>query len=591
MDRNYFSRLIFTPVRLLFPTNPLSDIEKLIFLTTLVGGFLLFTTNYVFDTDGYLFVSYADALIHGAKGLDSGVARYDIAYPLLLLLSGYPLHHSLIGIAIINMIMAILMPVLIYFTIRPVFPKGAYYVALASILSLVPFYYMKWIRPDHAYVFFTVLSVCFLSLFIDSKRAVYLYAMTLAIIAASLSRSAGNIFFPFFLFMAFWFVRGSLTKYVISAMLGLCIFSLYGYHRNQFFSQFGESASFNGGQTFQNLYVNSKEYGIHLSPDLGPNFKKITDNFYQAVLPHPSLASFITAKKNFPNEAFLKEHVYPYSPEEFVKHIYEVPSRDYYILLYEATPSDATFLKASWEVIRKYPWYPIAFATRNMWHLLYDPGFSHSRYNVNPYGRTGIHGAFPFDSKLDDYVIISPLHLHALQEILFDNFSHKPPIVEKMIRHLKNIYCDHYLQITKIGFFLMACTWIAVLIDLANRIYPSDKLGNIVYLLPRKMMPLVVAISLYLFLSMLIISVFVDPLLRFHNHLLPFKIMLAGLGVGVILHVLSQLAHPFFYGILLDQEDIHWEEEAVVFKEHRGRLALLVLMIVTLLVAWGMYIV
>lgn len=577
-----FKKSFFSPVRLITSADQMTDIEKLIFLATLFAGFFLFTANYVFDSDGYLFIRYMNALVYGAQYLNSDTARYDIAYPLLLWLSGYPYHHSFIGIALINAMMAILMPVLIYFTVKPVFPKGAYYIALAAIFSLAPFYYIKWFRPDQAYMFFTVLSVSLLSLFVDRKRSVYLYAMTLAVIAASLSRSAGNLFFPFFMGTAFLLVRGSLRKYIICIMVGVCVLSLYGYHRHQFFSQFGNRSSFNGGQTFQNLYVNSKEWGIHLSPQLGPAMKKITDDLYRAVLPRPSLSSFIRPEGNEVNEKFLNANVYPFSAQEFVHQIYEAPSNDYYDMIYGAASDDPLFFKAAWEIVRRYPWYPFAYTARNMWHLLYAPGFAHARYTVHRFSRIGIQEAFPFDHTSNPADLPAP----AIRELNFDTLPHKFSIVKTEIDFSRHIFCITYLRVTRILFFLMVISWIAVTLELLNRWLPSKKLQSLVNLLPKKLTPLAMAISLYLFLSMLIISVFVDPLLRFHNHLMPFKIMLAGLGLCTIIHVMKRPSSCSAY--LARQEVLSGNR--VHLWQHIRRMVLLVFLIITIFAAWSGYI-
>src|SRR3990167_1955553 len=573
----------FSPSRLFISTNPSSDILKLIFIATLFTGFFLFTSNYESDSDGSLFIRYAEALTHGVQYLNADVARYDIAYPFLLWLSGYTHYHSLIGITLIHAMMAILMPMLIYLTVRPAFARGAYYIALAAIFSLVPFYYMKWLRPDHTYMFLTVLSFCLLSLFIDKKRAAYLYAMTFAVIAASLSRSAGNIMFPLFITLAFLFGRGSVLKYVVCMMMMVGALSLYSHHRQQFFSSFGEKASFNGGQTFQNLYVNSREFGIRLSPDIGPAMKKLTDNLYQALLPQPALSSFIRPENNAAHAEFLQTYVYPFSVKAFMQQIYDVPCWDYNAMLYGATNSDALFFAASIEIIRSYPWYPVAYTARNMWHLLYRPGYAHTRYNVHPFSKTGIQDAFPFSN---DASYLESLPSRTVRELSFDNFDHKFHGIEKMMRAIRYVFCLSYLKVTKILFYFIAIAWIAAGIDLLSRCLSSKKLKALAdLLLPKKVVTaVIVAMSIYLLQSMLIISVFVDPMVRFHNHIIPFKIMLAGLGVGIFWQL---------YRGLLKRRGWGWQDEAPSAERSisQTKNAILVgCMITCLLAGWGIYI-
>lgn len=526
-----------------------NELVKLILIATLVGGFLLFSANLFYDNDSILLMSYTRALSQGKSYLDSAaIVRYDIAYPLLLILSGYTLHHSLIGITLINTAMGILMPILIYFTVKPLFPRGAYYTALVVIFSLSPFFYIKFIRPDHAYMFFSMLSIYLLSRFIDTKRAIFLYSMTMSLIVASLLRSAGNILLPCFILMAFLFARGAWKHCIICALMGALVFSVYLHHRHDFFSKYGQIASFNGRQTFQNLHVNSREYHILLSEELGPAMKAITDNLYQAVLPSPATSSFITSHGN-PVESydryvsdsdFLNAHVYPFSAKELTYQVYKHPCWDYNYMLYIASPNDALFLKASFEIIRHYPWYPIRYTARNMWYMLYDPGYEHSRYTLGRFSRTVIREAYPFDASTGNNANLSD---RAMREISFDNFSNKFSFQKKIISHLKKIYCEHYLTATKLIFYFMAIAWLAVMMDLINQYTSVKKFQSIVDLLPPKLTPLTLILTSYLFISVLIIGFFVDPLLRYHNHLLPFKIMLAGLGVCTLCHVIYQVWH------------------------------------------------
>jgi hypothetical protein len=41
------------------------------------------------------------------------------------------------------------------------------------------------------------------------------------------------------------------------------------------------------------IYLNSTEYGITLSEDIGPNMKQVTDDVYQATLPSPRDSEFL----------------------------------------------------------------------------------------------------------------------------------------------------------------------------------------------------------------------------------------------------------------------------------------------------------
>ncbi|TAK78987.1 MAG: hypothetical protein EPO11_00750 [Gammaproteobacteria bacterium] len=561
--------------RLFISTNPISNIQKLLFLSILLTSFFLFTSLYHLEPGGYLFIEYANALAFGKDHLTPNVSVRDIGYPLLLWMSGYPYHQSLIGIALINAIMAMLIPPLIYLITRPVLPKGSYYIALATIFSLSPFYYIKWIHHDHPYIFFTVLSLFFLCTFIDKKKSTYLYAMTFTVIIASLIRPAGNLFFIFFIATAFIFVRGSLLRYMICCIIAVLSLTIYTYHRHDFFDQYKPLQTYNGGQLFYNLYLNSTRYGITLSPELGPNMKKITDSLYQSTIKLEETSQY---------EKFLKLYVYPYNTNEFIKRVYTFPARYYLEMLYRFTKNDQTFMKASLEIIQKYPWYPFAYTARNSWYLLYKPGYAHTKYDINLFGKSNIQDAYPFDSK--DELELTSLSDRALRELDFDNFEHKPHIAFTLIHYVKSIFCKCYLFFTKLMFYLMTISWIAVFLKFGGRFFLNDKWKNLIELtLANKLDTYITVLTLYLFQSILMVAALVDPILRFHNHLIPFKIILASFGLVILIRLIKSSSHQT--NLVTDTM-----VENIIFSKRQKIISIFLLLLATvLLISWSEYII
>ena len=577
------SGLLLSPFQLLISRNQISDLQKLTFISTIMCGLFLFTANYYYDPGAHLFLIYAEALVHGKNYLIANVGQSDIAYPLLLVISGYTLHHSFIPIAIMNAFMAIMMPSLIYLTVRPVFPRGSYYIALATIFSLTPFFYVKYVHHDHPYIFFNVLSVCFLSLFIYTKKDRYLYAMTLAVIVGSLVRPAGNIEFPLFLVLAAYFSRGNSLKYFICIVLALSSLFLYKYHRHLFFDQFGNTASVTGAQTFYNLYLNSKMYGIHLGPELGPSMKEIIDDLYQYKLTSGSRKPDMTPKlgKDMPFERFYRDSIYPKKPKEFVDEVFNTPSWDFWQIMTErSTRDDKLFMNASLEIVKRHPFYPLEFTLRNSWLMLYKPGFAFGRYDLNGFSQTGIQDVYTFNRY--DVVRFEQMPQRALQEIQFDNLDKKPKWVNKFIVKLRNLYCEFYLGVMKLGLLLMAIAWSAVGINILRKLRRYSYLEDIAKLLPEEVTPITVSLTLYLFLNVAIISLFVDPMLRYHSHLLPFKIMLAGIGFCTLVHALLQK-----YKWQLPEIEI--AENAILSTQTNKINIGLICLVAGILLAWAAY--
>ena len=51
--------------------------------------------------------------------------------------------------------------------------------------------------------------------------------------------------------------------------------------------------------------------------------------------------------------------------------------------------NDQFFFNVAMEIARAYPLYIVKYATRNLWHALFDPGYATTRYNVQGYIYTG----------------------------------------------------------------------------------------------------------------------------------------------------------------------------------------------------------
>jgi hypothetical protein len=216
--------IVVTPVALFLPSKSWHvDAGKLALLGLGATTYFLFTSIYYFPAGADEFLYYARALAEG-KTLAPAVSQRDIGYPFLLLLSGYTLNGSFIGITLIEAAFAILMPVLVYWSIVRASPTVAFYTGIVSIVSLAPIYFFKWIHHDQAYIFFIILVISLLANFLQSRQYGFLYCFTFAALAASFTRPAGNLLFPVLLVIAYvmgWLAMAcetSCTCYLIPAM-------------------------------------------------------------------------------------------------------------------------------------------------------------------------------------------------------------------------------------------------------------------------------------------------------------------------------------------------------------------------------------
>ena len=98
---SYIVYLLY-PLFLFLPSKSVGrDIAKIWFLGLIVTGFFLFMGPFSLPGGGNHFPLYADAIAHGLK-LDPHYAQRDVGFPLLLLLTGYTLTGSFIGIALLQ---------------------------------------------------------------------------------------------------------------------------------------------------------------------------------------------------------------------------------------------------------------------------------------------------------------------------------------------------------------------------------------------------------------------------------------------------------------------------------------------------------
>ncbi|TAK74929.1 MAG: hypothetical protein EPO11_06280, partial [Gammaproteobacteria bacterium] len=275
-----------TPVAFFLPSRSSHiTIGKLALLGMLFTTFFLFTSAYNFPGGASHYPNWAEAIVHGTI-LPPSLAQREVGFPLLYILGGFTFTHSFIGITLILATFAILMSILVYLSLEWFSPAIAFYTALACIISLAPFTYMKFFYPDEAYMFFNLLSVTLLIRFIQSKgKFRLLYFFTLAALAASFTRTAGNLMYPLLLSIAYIMVRGSLRHYLICILIFALGTGIYQWHRYEIFDMRHQPSipSGKGMQILYSTYLFLGDFGVKLSPDFGPNTKRLFDKIREGL--------------------------------------------------------------------------------------------------------------------------------------------------------------------------------------------------------------------------------------------------------------------------------------------------------------------
>src|SRR5262249_3538980 len=147
----------------------------IVVLGLIATAFFLCTARPYFAGGAGSFLQYALAVVGGEKTTD--ILQRDIGYPLLLILTGYTVTGSLIGLIAAQAAMAVAAPLLVYQAVGTSHPRAALIAALMAIVSLVPYQTIKMIYPDTLYVFLALASALGYLWFIRSGRPVALYVM------------------------------------------------------------------------------------------------------------------------------------------------------------------------------------------------------------------------------------------------------------------------------------------------------------------------------------------------------------------------------------------------------------------------------
>jgi hypothetical protein len=530
------------PVALLSPSAIARvDRTKLTLISTLAAIFFLFAAKTLFPGGAILFVRYAWAIVHGAT-LAPEIASRDAGYPLLIILSGFPFSHSLIPLLLIQAGFAILLPLLIYEGLQRLSPTIAFYAGLTSIVMLSPFYFMKMIHHDQAYIFFSTAMLCVLLVFVQTRRFRFLYMFAIFAIFASVARPAGNALFPMFLMVSYISARGSITHYVVCLMAFVVFLAGYTWHREVIFDIAHAKAtpSYTGTQLFYNPYINMLDYGIKLSPsDVGPNFAQVVTELRNRLQPNPKESKFLPEHYIGSADAqqFAEANMFGLTTDELIDQVLARPNYEYFTLLSEAN-DDHVLLAASLEIARTHPIMILRYCLRNFLHFIFAPGYAHTRYTFKPFSPVGLI-FFPATS------IVSPdfaqLPARAVREINFDSVSPRPQMIGWLLNVIQRVWAKLYRAEAFILACLMVAAWITVAARVAepSRMWPSrlhlDKPDSAAaLLLADGLVHSIIIASLLLIYNAAVTSVLAEPDFRYREMVDLPVVLIAGLGLATI---------------------------------------------------------
>jgi hypothetical protein len=183
------------------------------------------------------------------------------------------------------------------------------------------------------------------------------------------------------------------------------------------------------------------------------------------------------------------------------------------------------------------------FTLRNVWKFLYDPGWMHGRMNTLPQFKGGHHFPFGGITTAGRGTVGDRTPGPSFKEASFIPISRQSEWLKQFYYEIEMAWDRYYHPLTLIAFYLTALTWISTLIGLASRIFRPRTLARwSVMWLSDRVVPASLGITMLYLVNMGITAAFEDPRYRYDFDLLMFKVMLAGIGCAVLLHLLSTAA-------------------------------------------------
>jgi hypothetical protein len=518
---------------------------KLALISMLVAVFFLFTAGYHFAGGADHFIFWAEAIVRGLV-LPPALAQRDVGFPLVYILGGFPFLRSFIGVTLILAAFAVLMPVLVFLSLVRASPTIAFYMGIACIISLAPYTSIKFLYHDETYLFFGILAVALLVVFLWTGRFRMLIFFTLAALGASFTRPAGNLLYPVLLGIAYLSVRGPIRYYVAAALVFALGVGVYQWHRYEIFDMRNQSyyPSGEGMQILYGVYINSGEFGVQLSPDLGPNTKRLLEDLRKELEPDVRKAAIITKRfvANDPPE-FMEKYVYPYSPEELTEKISKESNDDYFWILYGShnTDDDQFYLRVALEIVRSHPWYVVKYSMRNLWHILFDPGYAVSRYNALGYIKTGNH----FIPAEQGWGYLSaesarPYGPRATREVEDFPLKRQPLAVQNIFEKVRVLWLNYFGTYVLITSMLIIIAWIGALAGTVCWAVPFTGFCRVIRSSGvDKLTAPIVAVSAFLLNEALVTSLFAHPDYRYFHYTELYRLVVAGFGAVVVTGTLS----------------------------------------------------
>lgn len=441
-------------------------------------------------------------------------------YPLIMIASGVTLLKSFIGLILVQLAMALLIPVIIHRTLSDINHRAGYYAALISIFSLTPYLYMKAVLTEQSYIFFLLLSVLLATKYFLTKSVMYIYLLSVALAAVITIRPSSSLIFLIFLPLTIIFIPRKILHSIAAIVIVVASMAFWAYLRPIVFNMpelKGSTSNLTGKTLFISPYLFSA--GAMNSAN-GPGTAELINTLKEYLADNqPQIDDFLARADKDKNDEF-KRYFYGRfkgDADALVREMFDHPSLTYRTFIWTImdkavgpVKSDRLQLDASLELLKKHPGTGLRFLLQNL------VGFSISQ------------PLYPnHDLDLDIRIGVLTPRIDILTfEGITDSMDGLPPrmVKEAAFDPLHKILVPARRLLTKLAGIIY--------FDLRPFIFILMLFGVISLLKTTDHRPIAVLCFLVVAYNALVTSVFVGPHPRYINHTIMVEIIMASIAIS-----------------------------------------------------------
>ncbi len=363
-------------------------------------------------------------------------------YPILMILTGVLRFDSFFGLMLAQTAMGIVIPVMIYRIVALYSLQTAYYTALLSIASMVPYGYAKSVLAEQMYIFVLILAMYFSARIWSLGRARDVYAMTAVLFVLPTVKPVGAYLLAPMAVIAFVFLRRSqrrlVTALAIAVALFIALWPVATMLRNQAIRnpRMAVTSLNTAGAIGKTLFYNVYLTGGHLNNDVlrsgstldqappfmsdatGPAVRQMRE-ILERVLTQEYVARTAGTLAEPPDVRDFFYGRFAGRPDALVAEMLRAPSLTYYWYMWTVLDetlgpqeSDRLFLQVSLELLRQRPLIAMNYIVRNVYFFAIGVSIDYiyalyPNYNVKT-TQTNLNGLVGYTPTRPESEVLTP---------------------------------------------------------------------------------------------------------------------------------------------------------------------------------------